>query len=213
MTGGGHRDRETCLAIPTFARSAAPGSRSRSRRDRGWAISSSRPITCEGLRRARADRRSLVQAAARRHRRRDRPERRWQDHAVPDDRRAGEGRRRRALDRRHDGDRLCRADTRHAGSEAHGLGGRLGRRRSVHGGRPHDAVARVRRVVRVPRDRPAEAGGGAVGRRAQPAHAREDAAQRSEPPAAGRADEQPRCRHAAGGRSRTRCSSSPAAWS
>ena len=43
----------------------------------------------EGLRRQSADRRSHLQAAARRHRRRDRPERRRQDHAVPHDHRAG----------------------------------------------------------------------------------------------------------------------------
>ena len=48
----------------------------------------------EGLRRQAADRRPHLQAAARRHRRRHRPERRRQDHAVPHDHRAGEARRR-----------------------------------------------------------------------------------------------------------------------
>ena len=47
----------------------------------------------EGLRRAAPDRRSLLQAAAGRHRRRDRAERRGQDHAVPHDRRPGQARR------------------------------------------------------------------------------------------------------------------------
>jgi ATPase subunit of ABC transporter with duplicated ATPase domains len=41
----------------------------------------------QGLRRQAADRRPHLQAAARRHRRRDRPERRRQDHAVPHDHR------------------------------------------------------------------------------------------------------------------------------
>ena len=50
----------------------------------------------QGLRRPAADRRPLVRAAARRHRRRDRPERRRQDHAVPHAHRPGEARRRRA---------------------------------------------------------------------------------------------------------------------
>ena len=46
----------------------------------------------QGLRRHGALRRPVVHAAARRHRRRHRPERRRQDHAVPHDYRAGEGR-------------------------------------------------------------------------------------------------------------------------
>ena len=44
----------------------------------------------QGLRRPAADREPLVLAAPQRHRRRHRPERRRQDHAVQDDRRAGE---------------------------------------------------------------------------------------------------------------------------
>ena len=47
----------------------------------------------QGLRRQPADRRSHVPPAARRHRRRDRPERRRQDDAVPHDHGAGEARR------------------------------------------------------------------------------------------------------------------------
>ena len=53
----------------------------------------------EGLRRQAPDRRPVLQAAAGRHRRRHRPERRRQDHAVPHDHRAG------AAGRRHDPDR------------------------------------------------------------------------------------------------------------
>ena len=44
----------------------------------------------QGLRRPPADRRPLVPAAPRRHRRRDRPERRRQDHPVPHDGRRGD---------------------------------------------------------------------------------------------------------------------------
>ena len=50
----------------------------------------------EGLRRQAAVRGPDLQAAARRHRRRDRPERRRQDDAVPHDHRPGEARRRHA---------------------------------------------------------------------------------------------------------------------
>ena len=55
----------------------------------------------EGLRRPAARRGPDVRPSARRHRRRDRAERRGQDDAVPDDRRRGEARRRRARGRRH----------------------------------------------------------------------------------------------------------------
>ena len=54
----------------------------------------------ERLRRHAADRQSVVQAAARRHRRRDRPQRRRQDHAVPHDHRPGQAGLRRDQDRR-----------------------------------------------------------------------------------------------------------------
>ena len=57
-------------------------------RDRGRAVE-------QGLRRHAPDRRSLLQAAARRHCRGDRAERRRQDDAVPHDRRPGQARRRR----------------------------------------------------------------------------------------------------------------------
>ena len=62
----------------------------------------------ERLRRQSADRRSHLQAAARRHRRRHRPERRRQDDAVPHDHRPGEARRRHDQDRRVGAARLCR---------------------------------------------------------------------------------------------------------
>ena len=53
----------------------------------------------EGLRGPHPHPRPLVHAAARRHRRRDRPQRCRQDHAVPDDHRPGEARRGRAQGR------------------------------------------------------------------------------------------------------------------
>ena len=64
----------------------------------------------QGLRRPPADRRPRVLAAARRHRRRDRPERRRQDDAVPHDHRRGEAGRRRAAPRRDREARLRRPD-------------------------------------------------------------------------------------------------------
>ena len=64
----------------------------------------------ERLRRQPADRRSHLQAAARRHRRRHRPERRRQDHAVPHDHRPGQAGRGRDQDRRVGAARLCRPE-------------------------------------------------------------------------------------------------------
>ena len=61
----------------------------------------------QGLRRPGADRRPVVLAAAQRHRRHHRPERRRQDHAVQDHRRAGEAGRRRGPGRR-DGQAVVR---------------------------------------------------------------------------------------------------------
>ena len=68
----------------------------------------------EGFRRHAAHRRSLVQIAARRHRRRDRPERRRQDHAVPDDHRRGKAGQGRDRNRRIGHARLCRSIARRA---------------------------------------------------------------------------------------------------
>ena len=62
----------------------------------------------KGLRRQPPDRRPHVQAAAGRHRRRHRTERRRQDHAVPHDHRPGEARQRHHQDRRVRASRLCR---------------------------------------------------------------------------------------------------------
>ena len=81
----------------------------------------------EGLRRQPADRRSHLQAAARRHRRRHRPERRRQDHAVPHDHRAGEAGRRHDQGRRVGPARLCRSVARLARRQEERLGGNLRR--------------------------------------------------------------------------------------
>ena len=68
----------------------------------------------EGVRRHRAVRRPDLHAAARRHRRRDRPERRRQDHDVPDDHGAGAARCRHAAARRDRAGRLRRSVPRRA---------------------------------------------------------------------------------------------------
>jgi ATPase subunit of ABC transporter with duplicated ATPase domains len=73
---------------------ARPGPDRHPARPRGWRNTSSSREPLEGLRRPAADRRPVLQAAAGRHRRRDRPERRRQDHAVPHDHRAGAARQR-----------------------------------------------------------------------------------------------------------------------
>ncbi len=81
----------------------------------------------QGLWRQSADRRSDVQIAARRHRRRDRPERRGQDHAVPHDHRAGKARQRHDQDRRVGPPRLCRPVARQPRRQENRLGGNFRR--------------------------------------------------------------------------------------
>ena len=66
-----------------LGRNPDPGARATGRR------SGDRQEPEQGLRRPAAVRESQFRAAARRHRRRDRPQRRRQDHAVPHDRRPG----------------------------------------------------------------------------------------------------------------------------
>ncbi len=83
----------------------------------------------QGLWRPAADRRSHLQAAARRHRRRDRSERRGQDHAVPHDHRAGEAGQGHDHRRRECASRLCRPVARFARPEEERLGGNLRRQR------------------------------------------------------------------------------------
>ena len=90
----------------------------------------------QGLRRPAAHRGPHLQPAARRHRRRHRPERRGQDDAVPHDHRPGEARQRRAA-RRRDGEPVLRGpEPRHPRSDQERLGGDLGRRRSSSSSAP-----------------------------------------------------------------------------
>ena len=72
----------------------------------------------------------VLQAAAGRHRRHHRPERRRQDDAVPHDHRPGEAGRRLDPHRRDGEARLCRPEPRRARPEQDRLGGDLRRRRS-----------------------------------------------------------------------------------
>ena len=120
---------------------AGPAARRRGGRGRG---------AVEGVRRPAADRRSVVQAAARRHRRRDRPERRRQDHAVQDDHgaekpdggaiRLGESVKLGYVDQSRD----------HLERQEDGVGGGVGRARH-HEARRQDGgeLARLRRLVQL----------------------------------------------------------------
>ena len=75
--------------------------------------------------------------------------------------------------------------------EEDGLGGRLGRPGPHQGRADRDAVARLRRGVRVQGAGPAEAGRGAVRRRAEPAQPGDDPQAGRQPDPARRADERP----------------------
>ncbi len=83
----------------------------------------------EGLRRHAADRQPVVPAAAGRHRRRDRPQRRRQDHAVPHDHRPGEAGLGLDQDRRIRAARLRRPVARRARRQEDRVGGNLRRQR------------------------------------------------------------------------------------
>ena len=118
----------------------------------------------QGLRRPHPDQGPVVHAAAQRHRRRHRPQRRRQDHAVQDHRRSRGARQRHRQGRRDRQAELRRPEPRRHRPEEERLGGRL-RRARLHRGRPErDAVARLRLGVRLQGSRPAEAGGRAVRR-------------------------------------------------
>ena len=126
----------------------------------------------QGLRRPHADQGPVVLVAAQRHRRRHRPERRRQDHAVQDHRRAGGARLGVGARRRHRAAVLRRPEPGRDRPEEDGLAGRLRRARPHPGRSDGDAVARLRRGVRVQGAGPAEAGRRAVRRRAEPAQPR-----------------------------------------
>ena len=97
--------------------------------------------TVEGFRRPPADRQPVVQAAARRHRRGDRAERRRQDDAVPHDHRAGEARFRHDQDRRVGATRLCRPVARRARRQEIRVGRDFRRKRHHHAGQARDELA------------------------------------------------------------------------
>ena len=96
---------------------------------------------------------------ARRHRRRDRPQRRRQDHAVPDDHRRGEARRSGEL-KVGQTVKISYVDQSRGGidPQQERLGGRLRRARLHQGRQLRDELARLRRVVRLQGPRPAEEG-------------------------------------------------------
>ena len=133
----------------------------------------------QGLRRPAADRQPLLQPAAGRHRRRDRPQRRRQDHAVQDDHRPGQARLRHLLGRPDGEAGLCRPEPRDARSQQDGVGGAVGRPRHHQARQPRDFQPRLLRLVQLQGRRPAEEGRPALGRRAQPRQPRQDAEERA----------------------------------
>ena len=103
----------------------------------------------------------------------------------------------RAGDRRLGAGRLRRPGARRARPGEVRVAGGLGRQGSDPPGQARDQLAGLRRLVQLPRRRPAEAGRRPLGRRAQPAAPGQAAAQRRQPAAARRADQRPGRRHAA----------------
>ena len=166
----------------------------------------------QGLRRQAADRRPVVPRPARRDRRHHRPQRRRQDHAVPDDHRQGEAGRRQDHDRPHGAAGGRRPDARIAAQRQDRVGGDL--QRAGHPDRRplRDAVARVPRPLQLQGPGPAEDRRRAVRRRARAAASRRDAAARAATCCCSTSrrttSTSRRC-----ARSRRRCSSSPAARS
>ena len=138
-----------------------------------------------------------VPAAAGRHRRRHRPERRRQDHAVPHDHRPGKARRRHHQGRRERASRLCRPVARYARWQEKRLGGNLRRQRHHAGRQAGSELARLCVAVQLQGRRSAEEGRHALGRRAQPRALGEDAEIRRQPAAARRTDQRSRRRHVA----------------
>ena len=127
----------------------------------------------EGLRRPAAGRGPDVRPAARRHRRRDRSERRRQDDAVPDDRGRGGAGRRHARGRGHRRARVRRPVARRSRAAEHRLEGDLGQPGHDHAREARGQLAPVRLLVQLPRRRPAEARQGPLRRRAEPRPPRE----------------------------------------
>ena len=133
----------------------------------------------KALRRPPAHRRSLVRAAARRHRRRDRPERRRQDDALPHDhRRARSPTPARSASARPSSSPTSIRSRDALDADEDRLGGDQRRRGAAQDRQARGAVARLRRVVQLQGQRPAEARRRPLGRRAQPRPPREAALKR-----------------------------------
>ena len=111
-----------------------------------------------------ADQGPVVHPAAQRHRRRHRPQRRRQDHAVQNHRRPREAGQRRGEDRRHRQAQLCRPGPRGHRPEEERVASGV-RRPRLHRGRPErDTVTGLRVGVRLQGGRSAEARRSAVRR-------------------------------------------------
>ena len=139
-----------------------------------------------------------LHAAARRDRRRDRPERRRQDDAVPDDHRDRSS----PTAARCGSARRCRSATSTSRATRSSPDKTVweeitGGRDDVELGKRDGRVARLRVVVQLQGARSAAQGRRALGRRAQPRPPGEAAEGRREPAAPRRADQRPRRRHAA----------------
>ncbi|GAA3104613.1 hypothetical protein GCM10017687_15090 [Streptomyces echinatus] len=111
----------------------------------------------QGLRREGPRRRALLHAAAQRHRRRHRPERRRQDHAVQDDPGPGDPGLRRHQGRRDRQDLLRRPEPREPRPQEDAVGGRVRRTRLHQRRTGRDAVPRLCVRLRVQGPGPAEA--------------------------------------------------------
>ncbi len=109
-----------------------------------------------------------------------------------------------AAPRRHGRARLRRPVARGARRLEDGVGGDHRRRRPHAARQARRLVAPVRLELQLPRQRPAEARQGSLGRRAQPPPPRQAAAQRRQPAPPRRAHERPGRRHAARTRGRAR---------
>ena len=103
----------------------------------------------QGVRRHAADGQPDLQPAARRHRRRDRPQRRGQDDAVPDDHRPGQARRRDVPPRRDGEAGLRRPVARRPRPDQGALGGHLRRARHDPARQAQRERARLRRALQL----------------------------------------------------------------
>ncbi len=152
----------------------------------------------QGLRRPAAVRRPELPAAAGRHRRRHRPQRRRQDDPVPHDHGAGAARRGHPAGRRDGDDGLRRPEPRRPGRREDGLGGDLRQGRLRGARQAQGELPRLRRRLQLQGRGPAEAGPGPLRRRAQPGPPGQAAQARRQPDPARRADQRPGRGHPAG---------------